>query len=91
MISLAHYRNMQIFKTVNDFHDALVDKNFRPRQKFIYQRDQLDALADLRDLAVNGFSLTQSVINFAQNFFQRGVRVADSSIKRVAGVQSAQN
>ena len=91
MILLAHYRDVQVLEAVDDFHYALVDKNFCPRQKFIYQREQLDALADLRDLAIDGLASAERVINLAQNFFQGSVGVAEASIVRVARVQSAEN
>ena len=82
---------MQILETVDDFHDALVDKYFGLRQEFINQRDEFDALADLRDLAINRLAVLERVINFPQNFFQGGVAISEALIIRVSRVQSAEN
>ena len=86
MILFAHYRNMNILEAVDNSHDAVVDKNFGLRHKFINQRDEFNALADLRNLTVNGFAVTKCEVNFAENFFQGGITVAESSIIGVAGM-----
>ena len=86
-----HNRDVHVLETTDDFHDAIIYIKLGLRQKLINQRNKLDALAYLRDLAINGFAASQRVVNPAQNFFQRGVTLAVSLIIRVAGVQSAQD
>ena len=91
MISFAHYRDMQVLEAVYDFHNSCVDKDFGVGQKFINQRDKFDALTNLRDLAVNGFTVSEGVTDSEQNFFQNGIAVAEASIIRVTGMKSAEN
>ena len=82
---------MQIFKAMDDFHNAVVDKNFCIGQELVNQRDEFDALANLRDLAVNRFAAPQCVTDFVQNSFQNRIAVAETSIIGMPRVQSAQN